>query len=347
MGAALGLGLTMAVTVMLCLSIQGLGERAGATVGFQVLASPANDPTRVEVDLEHETYVAPSLVYNGYLNTNDRAFPVLLIGAAAHRFWPHTRSILELAPPLPATTQGHDTGLLLFRATGAPSMTLHALGAFTLDGVGGGASGDGLEAYFFLTPPRVGNWNTPYYATNPEGANGTFLLPQGDVMFPYSTTPYVAVQWDPAYQDRIAFNLYVVHPESNGSVRVSDILGAGPIGRPTSALPSAHQPLWFNATYSVKTNVLTAEVSDERNPGVHYRIRANLSAYGFARPDAGKLGSSHYYFGLGGSGNYPTGWGLHYLSLSESSGPSRHLSAGGVSEFSSLFPPSVPRSRLR
>ncbi len=339
--------LASAVVVVLILSVQGSGSSLKAfpsNFGMAVSAHPTSSLT--EINLEHGTYVSPSLVYNGYKNTNNRDFPVLLTGSATHRFWSVSNPVMMLAPYLPATTQGHDTGVLLFESPGAQIMTIHAVGAYSLNGPGGGTAGDGFEAYFLLTPPHTGNWSTPYYATNPEGANGTLLDPQGDVMFPYSTQPYIVVQWDPVYSEPRAFNVYLVHPGGHGVVRPSDILSLGEIGIPSKAVPDPHQYLRFNASYSLKTNFLTAEVADARESGVDYRLWVNLSTYGFLRPASGDLGSSHFYFGLGGSGNYPTGWGLLYLSLSESSGVSQLPPPPPVA-VASLSPPVAFSTRLR
>jgi len=317
----LGLGLVGIVGLVLVLSVQSFLVPVSSPISGVVPLTAPPPLELVELDLGKSNYVSPSLVYNGYMNTNDRSFPVYLAGPATHQFWSLSHSVMELAPRLPATTQGHDTGVLLFESAGAPSMTLHGIGAFSVDaaGGGGGTGGDGFEAYFLLAPTRIGNWTMAYFATDPEGPNGTFLYPQGSVMFPYAEKPYIVLQWDPVYDDRAAFNLYLVRPQPDGAVTPANILGVGPIGEPTKGFPGPDQFLSFTASYSLKSNFLTAQVTDVKDSTVDYRLWANLSSYGFGRPESGDLGTAPFYFGMGGSGNFPTGWGLTFLSLSENS----------------------------
>ena len=287
-------------------------------------------PNLVAVDLLHQTSISNSLVLNGFMNTNNRSFPVLLSGTSTSQFWPLSQSVLGVAPHLPGSTQGHDAGTLWFPQVGSVTMTLRAIGAFDGPGVsaGGGALGDGFEAYFLVTPPKVGNWSTPYYATDPEGANGTFLSPQGSVMFPYSTTPYIVVQWDPAHALVHPFNVYIVDPGPGGVVGQANIRGIGQLGEHPFGPGGEASPYVFihlNFTYNVKPNTLTVDVnapSKFRSGGGYIadHLWINLSPLGFVRP-AGDLGQKSFYFGLGASGNYPTGWGLLYLSLFEPTAP--------------------------
>jgi hypothetical protein len=279
--------------------------------------------THLELDLlDHQSFASPSLVYNGYFNTNNQSFPALLTGSATPRFWPRAQSVLLMAPNLP---YGHDTGTVLFPAQGSSVIAIDAIAAF--DGYPppplGGVMGDGLEAYFLLTPPHISSWATPYYATDPEG-NGTLTYPEGSVMFPYSTTPYVAVQWDPAFENPHPFNLYLVRPGPGGVVNASDIqvrqIGNHPGG--SGSYPALYRYLHFEITYNLGTNILSGSVStvlgDRGGLPLDDHFLMGLSSLGFKRPVTGDPSLKSFYFGVGASGNDPTGWGLLYLDLHSS-----------------------------
>ncbi|HYA54134.1 MAG TPA: hypothetical protein VEG42_00850, partial [Thermoplasmata archaeon] len=179
-------------------------------------------------------------------------------------------------------------------------------------------SGDGLEAYLFMSPEHATSWSTPYYATDPDGANGTFWSPQGAVLFPYSATPYVVVQWDPAYGSVNSVTLYVVTPGVDGVVTRGSI-DATAIGSGLVESPVATSFIALNVTYDATHNYLQGTVVEESTGLDVVSFNASLQKLGFQPTYS--VGSA-YYFGAGGSGNGQNGWGLLYLSLSQVGGPS-------------------------
>jgi hypothetical protein len=273
----------------------------------------AAPPPEVALDLKNgSATVSGSLVYDGFENTTDRAFPTLLTGASKSQFWLLNQSVMEMAPVLRA---GSDTGTLLFPAVGGENPTVQMVGA-----EGPRLSGDGLEGYLMLSPVRVGNWSTPYYATDPTNANGTFLNCQGSVLFPYSTTPYIAVQWEPAWSiapcgvhpGRSDFNLYLVNPQPNGTVNRSDIQALGRVGMSSEVPIAANDLLDFTVSFNLTTGILAADLTDEQDPSVSYTLNERLATFGFTPVYAP---NATYYFGAGASGDDLAGWGLVYLAL--------------------------------
>jgi hypothetical protein len=214
----------------LLIATVGIAAPTGSAAG-RAASSPAIAPSRaptvtVELDLIHHHKVAPNLVHDGFNGTWQTYFPVLLKPKHTAQFWNTSQSILELAPKV---SYGHSTGIALFEEAAAPQVTVRVIGSLSPT-----YSSDGLEAYLYLSPLNTTSWAVPYYATNPEGANGAFMPCQGDMIFPYSHTPYIAAQWDPGYQTAScgasyrydAFNLYPVRPAPSAAssqvVRPSD-----------------------------------------------------------------------------------------------------------------------------
>jgi hypothetical protein len=282
----------------------------------------ALDQTTTELNLlGGNMFVSHSLVYEGVIRRTNGSFPRLLTGSATSKFWSLVQPVMLMAPQ-DLSPEGPpadwDSGMLLASTESGRTMTVSAVGAASPC-----ISGDGFEAYFFLSPPSVGNWRTPHFATYP-GTVRALLSYQGTVIFPYSTSPYVVLQWDPAWSSPGCtssfaagpdFNLYMITPKADGHIWVKNIDSVGPLGTSSVPLPAADDFLTFNSTYSTSTDKLVAEVRDQANPAVYYDLSVQLDHYGF-RPSY-SIGSN-YYFGFGGSGNGLTGYGLLYLSFTES-----------------------------
>jgi len=261
----------------------------------------SNEPV---VDLLGETYVSSSLVYNGFEDGGNNTFPVLLTGLETTKFWSSSQSVLELAP---SGTKGHTAGLVMFPALGSLDDTLSIVGAASSTYT----AGDGLEAYLFMTPVHAANWSFPYYATNPEGANGTFASPQGAVIFPYSLTPYVLVQWDPGLGALHTVNLYLVTPGAGGVVTPSTV-AVYQIGQDAGSTPGSMDHMGFNVAYNASSNTLSGIVADATASAIVLTFDEALSPLGFT-PSVSA--GTQYYFGAGGSGNGANSWGLLYLNF--------------------------------
>jgi hypothetical protein len=236
------------------------------------------------------------------MNSRTRTYPTLLTGSGTQVFWGTGQSILELAAPL---TGGHDAGVALFNSTATSQDSINLVGAAsdTYE------SGDGLEAYMFLSPTNLANWSIPYFATDPEGSNGTITSPEGSVIFPYSNTPYIVVQWDPAYGDSNDVHLYLVSPAASGAVSRSTIqvqnVGSG------SGTATSGNFVGLNLSYNIESDNLTGAVSDYETGAPLTTFGLNLSSVAF-NPHYSP--GQTYITGAGGSGNSPNGWGLLYMS---------------------------------
>ena len=89
---------------------------------------------------------------------------------------------------------------------------------------------------------------------------------QGTIAFPLSTTPYLALQWDPFYGGPFPtpkpaeFNLWVINP-STPTTPCSATAFPGPVGC-TIGVPTAMDNIRFDVNYTSATNALGAEIVD-------------------------------------------------------------------------------------
>jgi len=265
------------------------------------------------VNLLRKSVVSSALVYDRFAPGYPCVVPAYLTGTDTSAFWSSPQSVLELAP----TQAGmHSAGTVMFSAAAASDQTLTVEGAASSTYL----SGDGLEAYLFVSPLSASNWSAPYYATSPGGANGTFVSPQGAVIFPYSSNPYVAVQWDPAYGAWNSVFLYLVSPAAGGSVLPSDIQTFQLSSSSTNA-PFAYDFISLKVGYDVSSNSVTVTVTDASSSLLLVQANETL---GSIAPSyhPGFSSGTYYYFGAGGSANGQNSWGLLYLSLGTSSSSS-------------------------
>lgn len=318
--------LALVCTLVVLLMISGLSPLA---VGFASRTTgnsgPVSGPSNgwsafksqtVLVNLLGETFVSPGMVYQGDINgQRNSSFPTLLEGAQAKSFW-NEGTVLELARPLPAL---HDCGLLLFSpAQGEFSGAVNSVVTSNTGGIS-----DGPLAYFFVSPTVTSSQALSYFASSPELGN-VFLGAQGDVIFPFSYSPYFVVSWEPAGGG--AFDVFAVYPAANGSVTASNIRVLGELGTPPSTLPLADDFLAFNATYNGSTDMVQATIVDENHPTISAQLAFNMSEVGFSAANVSS--GTTVLTGLGARGNSPTGWGLLYLSSSIGSNPSPSSSTG-------------------
>jgi len=259
------------------------------------------------VDLLGQTVVSPTLVYNGYYGgMGVNVFPILLTGDYAKAFWGVNQSILEMAPSASTFT----SGMALGSVSAASQMTVNLIGASSTVY----NSGDGLEAYLFVSPLNPTSWSAPYYATFPGGLNGSFENPQGSVMFPYSTTDYIAIQWDPAYGISGDMYIYLVSPGTGGVVTTSSFV-VHRVDVNYVGTPSPGSYIALSASYNIPSNYLTVTVTDRTNDTLLSNFSAGLSTGNF---HPGYSVGTNYYFGAGGSGNSMNGWGILSLSVTGS-----------------------------
>jgi hypothetical protein len=272
------------------------------------------------------THVSPSLFRNGHTapgslttgHAQNKSEPRLLKGAHTSEFWSTGQPVMLLAPWSQA---GFNSGTLLFAEPAATSVTIHLVAAYE-DSSPSVVVGDGVAAYFFVDPTHVGNWSMPFVGLGPE-VNGTnqHIKSEGNQIFPYSYSPYVIVQWDPANAYSAGFNVYLVHPEPNGKVTYLSIQAAGQLGSTNYEFPQAGQLFDFNASYSTVTNDVTAHVSIPSNPNATISLKFSLNLFGFT-PSFNS--SASYYFGVAGnsgwssSGASSASWGALKLSASGS-----------------------------
>jgi hypothetical protein len=263
--------------------------------------------TAQELDLlGGQNDISSSLVYEGFSNQTNTSYPVLLNQTASNAFWSFNESVLLLAPKL---TTDHDAGAVFFAGTTNQTETVSAIGSMISH-----TSGDGFEAYLGVDLTSSSNWNSQYFATYPEWTQGNTAPCQGSVIFPYSSTPYVVVQWEPAYLHSSCnvytsysgeFNIYLVSPSSN-VVTKSQIVTYPGLGGADSESLLPDDLMNFTVSYSSASDAVEASVTDLVNPGIVEQAVLNLpSGFTFG----GSLGSSTYY-GLGGSGNAGAAWAL-------------------------------------
>lgn len=297
--------------VILILFATGIGSResavqspGGSDVPAISVGESAYESTTSVVNLLGQNYVSTALVYDGFSNGGNSSFPTLLAGNQTTRFWSSSQSVLELAP----AGHVHSAGAAIFPAVVSTSEMLQMVGAASSTY----SSGDGLEAYLFMTPVHPTSGSMPYYATDPEGLNGTFETPQGSVIFPYSTTPYIVVQWDPAFGDENTAYIYLVSPLSDGTVSPATIATVQARLTPSTP-PSDASYISLNVSYNLTSRFLSFVISDHLT-GVWMVVSDfDLGSVGFL--PAYSTGSRSY-FGVGGSSNSVNGWGLMSLNLS-------------------------------
>ena len=320
-------------TALIPLAEDHSGQSSGSSIAPDVSSSGTNYTT-TEINLITKHSVSSHLLYGGFESYNgtvigtNTSYPTLLSGKSAAQFWPSKHRVMLLAPRVPNCSGcfGYTSGALLFTGLGDPTVSVSAQGVASPSPGGDG----GFVEYLFLTPTGTGNWSYPYFATaGPnEGSMSVFRTCQGSVIFPYSYTPYIVVQWDPAYlhapcgQHQIGggfpyeygvgpstFNLYLVSPGSGGGVAVGNIGGPGPSGSGgwDGLVPSGNEWVDLVSTYSAQSNDLGVTLVDDNDSAASFSLSENLTSFGFAPDDSY---TSTYYFGVGGGGSTSNSWGL-------------------------------------
>jgi len=235
---------------------------------------------------------------------------IVLYPPGDRAYWgnlPYNIGVLQLMPPVGASSAVliNTTGLTY---TGG-NYTVIFIGTYSQ---GSSPPGDGYTVFLFVTPPKP-----PVNMTTNDTVRliniGTPI--SGYIYYPYSTTPYIAVEWDnawgPWYHPAPAqFNIWVVHPYPNGTITLNNITilarGAG------SGLINSLAPgdlIEMEVTYDGYTNTIYAKVV---NLNTSDSINITLPLYNnFTVPKP--MG---YWTEInGGSGDLYANWGILYLAV--------------------------------
>jgi hypothetical protein len=325
---------------------------SGLTAGVAAMSGWSTTPLNL---LNGVTHVSPSLVKNGHTARGDATTghlqntsePRLLKGAHTSEFWSTGQPVMLLAP---WSTAGYNSGTLLFSEPAETAVHIHLVAVYE-DTSANDVVADGVAAYFFVDPTHVGNWSMPFVGLGPEvNSTNQHIDSEGNQIFPYSYSPYVIVQWDPANGYSAGFNVYLVHPEPSGKVTYLSIQAAGQLGTTNYEYPAVGEEFDFNASYSTSTNVVTASVAVPSVPNASFSLKFSLGQFGFT-PSFSP--SASYYFGIAGnsgwsdSGAVGASWGALRLSASGST-PS---TAAGITPAGSILeygtPIASPRDALR
>ncbi len=286
---------------------------------FYNMSNSINNVTILNL-LNNNTYVSPNLkFYNnyGYIGSSIPQYPnypTLLTSSNTSLFWQFNQSVLMCVNKGETDSSGHNAGIFTYNETFKGNITIDsslAVSALVNTSNGVFSEGDGFETYLFLNPIYIKN-STDEYMSYAE-----FYFPQGDVIFPYSLTPYIVIQWDDwrHWDGENTFNMYIVNPETNGVVTYNNITAIGQFGSfylSSNQLPyeNEFQYYLFNfiTSYSSNRNVLYTNVS---YLGLEYfELDLNLSYYNFTPPQKGI-----YSFGSGTSGATGSNFGYVYVSL--------------------------------
>ena len=188
---------------------------------------------------------------------------------------------------------------------------------------------DGYTIYLFLTPTMWGispqyNYTIPFASTFTPTTSIIASPAQGEIMMPQSSTPYIIVQWQPAWQilgtqsgATGQWDIYIVSNTNGNNPSIgpspSPNLGSGYAGWDgigTGAFqPNPGDLIKITVTYDPSTNTLSGVVTD-LNTGQSASFALSLSGY-FTPPTSGI-----YIFGVGGeNGAYKTNWALLYVAM--------------------------------
>jgi hypothetical protein len=177
---------------------------------------------------------------------------------------------------------------------------------------------DGYTVMMFVTP--VHNWvnGSTYYTSELRNVGMKSPAPgnSGEILYPYSSTPYIVVQWEPYwyasryYWNTGEFNVWVVYPSPNGTVTENNIkllIGGGGNGF-IQGLQNGDL-IMMTVTYDGHDNTIYAKVVDLNTSNV---ITLDLPLYtNFTTPHSGGYWTE---INAGTGGSY-WNWGLLYLSV--------------------------------
>jgi hypothetical protein len=131
---------------------------------------------------------------------------------------------------------------------------------------------------------------------------------QGSIVFPLSTTPYIALQWDPFYSTTPQFNLWIMNP-STPTNPCSSAFNPGRIGC-SIGVPAVKDTITYEVNYTSTGNMLGARVADSTS-GTNCSFKLGLSPYGFSPPSPGK----YWIFVEGNTGGLSADWTLYQVTI--------------------------------
>ncbi len=247
-------------------------------------------------------------------------WPILLTGQAAQQYWSPIQSndsqqVLELV----GNEQNYafwSVGTVIFDSYyNGSALTVSASGVYTSTS---GGIADGYEVGMFMTPNNyiansdgVSYWvsSTEFggesYLFNTNPPQGVFgpLTPsslQGNIMFPYSPTPYIMVQWDPVFSQG-QFDIFIVsctNPNTLPNFVTYSNIGNGGFE------PNPGDILSLTVSYLSNTNSINASITD-MNTSQIATVTLTLPN-NFSPPEAGTYALSI----AGNSGAGSANWGL-------------------------------------
>jgi len=236
---------------------------------------------------------------------------IVLYPPGDRAYWgylPYNIGVLQLMPPAMGASSAVLINTTGFTYTGG-NYTVIFIGTYTQ---GSSPPADGYTVFLFVTPPKP-----PVNMTTNDTVQlyniGTPI--SGDIYYPNSTTPYIAVEWTNAWGTWHhpapgQFNIWVVHPYPNGTITVNNITilarGAG------SGLINSLAPgdlIEMEVTYDGYTNTIYAKVV---NLNTSDSISITLPLYNnFTVP---KPMGYWTEINAGGAGLYAN-WGILYLAV--------------------------------
>ncbi len=191
----------------------------------------------------------------------------------------YTSSLFPQLTTITLINSTYSTGLVITNGSyyNGESFTEEILGSYTTDC---SSPADGYAIGMFLTPAEeffsYKNWSVPFYVDVPGfippafisssemhfpllGTIEPFASVQGLLMLPYSTTPYLVVQWDPFWGSGGQFNVLLVNYTS--PLSPPKITGYSEQGYGGLSSLQPYDLILFNVTYFAG-GTLKAEVTD-------------------------------------------------------------------------------------
>ncbi len=247
-------------------------------------------------------------------------WPILLTGQSAQQYWSSvqpndSQQVLEMV----GNEQNYafwSVGTVIFNSSyNGSSLTVSASGVYTSTS---GWIADGYEVGMFMTPNSyIANSNAvAYWVSSTEFGGESYLFNtnppqgvfgpltssglQGDIMFPYSPTPYIMVQWDPVFSQG-QFDIFIVsctNPNTLPNFVTYSNIGNGGFE------PNPGDILSLTVNYSSNTNSINASMEDMNTSQVA-TVTVTLPN-NFSPPEAGTYALSI----SGNSGDGSANWGL-------------------------------------
>jgi hypothetical protein len=237
----------------------------------------------------------------------------------ASQYWSPLSSSINQPVLMMVPAQSYSAGAMFWSETySGSSVTITMIGTFSS---AYSLPSDGFEIYLFLKPTEWGissayNWPIPYIQAP------AWSPIMGDVILPQSSTSYIVVEWDAAWQFAYRtsnaagqWNVWIVTNPSGTNPSVSPSpspnLGssyAGWDGIGTGAFqPNPGDYICITVTYNPSANTLSG-VAYDLNTGQSASFTVNLGN-NYTPP-----GSGSYVFGIaGGTGANYANWAVVYV----------------------------------